>query len=351
MNIKKQRLIKVSMGPGLFRFLLSSVVVVVHYSSLSFGGAAVYLFFALSGYWVSKMWEAKYSQLPRPYATFLISRAWRLAPVFLFCSMLALMVAVVLPSLIPAAKPPAVLSTQMLISSFVLLGYHTAQHGPLGPAWSLDMEMQFYILVPMILVALRNRPRMIATLLVVLGCASSVIYGDELVTAYLPMFLIGMLAAQYPEFLRGEQKAISSALLVFLILCFFTITPKLRPVLFGGANPGDLFVFNRLLNVVIALAAMPFALNTVFHKSDAFDKLLSDMSYSVYLFHWIPILVVTYYVPWLAKQPFSLRATVSAVIIAFTYAAALAITIWIDRPSSKARLRLVQGSRIPALST
>lgn len=339
------------MGPGLFRFLLSSAVVVFHYSSLSVGATSVYLFFGLSGYWVSKMWGAKYSTLPSPYATFLISRAWRLAPVFLFCSMLALFVTVLLPSLIPAAKPPVLLSTETLVSSFILLGYHTEHHGPLGPAWSLDMEMQFYILAPMIFGALRSRPRVATALIVALGCVSSIIYGGQLLPTYLPMFLIGMLAAQYPGYLRGDRMRIASAVLASSILLAFLSIPALRPVLFGGANPGELFVFNGLLNVVIALAAIPFALNTVFHKSNRLDKLLADMSYSVYLFHWIPILAVTYYFPWLAKQQFLARAIATTGVLVFTYAASYAITIWIDRPLNKARTGFVRGSPIPVLAT
>ncbi len=334
------------MKPGIFRLLLSTLVVITHYSSLNVGGAAVYLFFALSGYWISKMWEVKYSKMRNPIPTFIISRVWRLAPVFLFCSMLALLIVGLLPHLFPTAHSPAKLTTRILVSSFILLGYHANPHGPLGPAWSLDMEMQYYLLAPVLLVALRKRPLIMASLLVVLGCASSVIYNNALITTYLPMFLIGMLVALHPEYLASRKKIIGSVVLVITIFLFFTIIPDLRKVLFGGAHPHDLFAFNDLLNVSIALAAMPFAMSTVVHKSSKLDKLFSDLSYSVYLFHWIPILIVAYYFPWLTNQAFAVRAVEVAGILVFTYVASLAITLWISRPLMNARPIFMQNSMV-----
>ena len=324
-------------GPGSFRFILSTFVIIHHFTRLSLGGAAVYLFFALSGYWICKMWESKYSKVQSPIITFIISRVWRLGPVFLFCSMLAVFITVLLPLLVPPVTTPEPLSIRNYITSFVLLGYNTNPQGPLGPAWSLDIEMQFYLLAPMILMALNKKPLMVSVIIISIGCASSLLFEEKLITSFLPFFLIGILAAKFPNYIHGKKKLTLSSALVIIIIFSFILSPTLRPVLFGGAHPSNLFKYNELLNILIALLVLPFALSTVIVPSNKLDKLLSDMSYSLYLFHWIPIIIVSYYFPSLSKQPIGTRTEIMVVILIFIYMASLAITVFIDRPLMKKR--------------
>ena len=77
-------------GPGAFRLILASLVFVHHTSRLAIGPAAVYLFFCLSGFWIYRMWNGRYSKTVNPYLTYLISRLWRLLPTFLLVSGLAI---------------------------------------------------------------------------------------------------------------------------------------------------------------------------------------------------------------------------------------------------------------------
>jgi peptidoglycan/LPS O-acetylase OafA/YrhL len=62
-------------GPGAFRLLLA-LAVLVHHSVgfIACGAPAVYLFFVLSGYWVTLLWDRKYSGLAHPYLVFWSSR-------------------------------------------------------------------------------------------------------------------------------------------------------------------------------------------------------------------------------------------------------------------------------------
>lgn len=104
------------MGPGTFRLLLATIVVITHYSALNLGGTAVDLFFVLSGYWVTRMWNLKYSLLDRPYAVFMRSRVWRLAPIFWLCSGLAIFITSYLPTLIATSKPALHMTHWQLLS-------------------------------------------------------------------------------------------------------------------------------------------------------------------------------------------------------------------------------------------
>src|ERR1700675_4798789 len=76
-------------GPGFFRLFLSFVVVFHHSFPLRLGAWAVYVFFILSGFWISRMWRQRYAQTHRPLLTFVVSRWWRLAPVFLIWTVLS----------------------------------------------------------------------------------------------------------------------------------------------------------------------------------------------------------------------------------------------------------------------
>ena len=48
-------------GPGFFRLFLAAAVVVSHLSNLEIGRPAVFAFFALSGFWVMRMYDEKYA--------------------------------------------------------------------------------------------------------------------------------------------------------------------------------------------------------------------------------------------------------------------------------------------------
>jgi peptidoglycan/LPS O-acetylase OafA/YrhL len=85
-----------SIGSGLFRLFLASLVVLHHSFPLRLGAWAVYAFFILSGFWICQMWFRKYSQTRTPFLTFLVSRWWRLAPVYMVCTGLSVVSALLL---------------------------------------------------------------------------------------------------------------------------------------------------------------------------------------------------------------------------------------------------------------
>jgi len=329
------------MGAGLFRLLLSSLVVVHHYSSFSIGVASVYIFFALSGFWIYEMWTKKYCLAKNPYITFIISRIWRIAPVFLLCSMLALLV-VCWSIVVEPSKPFPRLGLDSIFSSFVLIGYDSLSFKPLVPAWSLDIEMQFYLLAPIIVASLNRKPLLVMLFIICISIMTNIISGNKLLISLLPWFLIGMLVAKYSYYLRANNLGNWSGIAVFFTLSLFTFIPSLHPILFGGMHPAPLFKFNLVLNVAVALIAMPLVFTSVFNRGGRFDRLFSDLSYSLYLFHWIPLQVVNHYFPEINQLPFLSRLPFSMSLILITYVVSLGITLWIDRPINEIRSRFVR---------
>lgn len=331
------------MAPGAFRFFLATVVLVFHYSSFGVGHTPVYLFFALSGYWVYSMWQHKYEATRDPYVTFVISRIWRLAPVFLLCSLSALAIVVILPHVVQPQVPFPPIEPHALLSSFVILGYNTASGVPLVPAWSLDIELQFYFLAPLIIVMLQKRPMLVSLMVLAVGAASIVLFYDRAVTSYLPWFVLGILMARYPAARPGRRLALWSAALPLAVIAVFASVPALRPVLFGGAFHSALYVaYNPLLNIGLAILAVPFAFSTVTVRSGRFDRVLSDASYSLYLVHWLPLLFVSHYATHLSALPSPWRALATVPLILVSFALSALITLYVDRPCSHARERFVK---------
>ena len=81
------------MRPGLVRFILALLVLLSHFSSFfMLGKYAVCGFFILSGYWISLMYDKKYSLKENQISVFYISRLWRIFPMFYFFSILGLIV-------------------------------------------------------------------------------------------------------------------------------------------------------------------------------------------------------------------------------------------------------------------
>ena len=304
---------------------------------------AVYLFFALSGYWVVKMWQSKYSKLTNPYSTFIFSRIWRLGPIFFLCSLSAIAIVVWLPEAIHAQQHPMQLTVPMWLSSLFLLGFHSTQRqGPLGPAWSLDIELQFYIIAPVIIIFLQKKPKATVVALLILSLFSWCLVGDAVVPVYFPMFLTGMLTAFYPNHIKNQNIATGSCIATLILILLFISNKTLRQVLFGGSHPDNLFIFNKPLNIAIAVLALPFALNTVFQKSNTRDRLFSDMSYSVYLIHYLPIIAITYLYPSTLTQNKIQRVELTACILAAVYTLSYTVTKFIDRPISRFRSAYIE---------
>ena len=134
-------------SPGAFRMALALSVFLHHTTSYNIGMSAVLIFFVLSGYWVTKMWAATYSKTRSPYLTFVISRFWRIVPVFALCS------GVTWALLYWRGETPAHIGglARQIFSNLFILGYNALPYQANVPGWSLDMEMQFYLIAPLVI--------------------------------------------------------------------------------------------------------------------------------------------------------------------------------------------------------
>ncbi len=281
-------------GPGVLRFALAWVVVLTHTCPLKLGGWAVYVFFVLSGYWITAMWSQKYSLCKAPYATFLTSRYWRIIPLFLVCNAIGAAMVFLAPHWFPANA--AEIYNPVWWVRAVLLAGSSKQFLLLPPAWSLDIEMIFYIIAPFLvtggLISSRWIPRskmplFLASMTIALLCVW--LFTGIKTGRNLSCFFAGALAFEC-QWRPSRKMALSSAGFlggaIALGLCF----PTTRVFIWSaGALPSDQWMSRLCLVVAATFVFIPFAIHTVYQSSSKLDRTLGDMAYAVYISHYLVI--------------------------------------------------------------
>ena len=325
--------------PGAFRLWLAMLVFVHHFSSLALGSGAVDVFFVLSGVWIERMWQERYRHTRSPYVTYLVSRIWRLAPAMLLASAITLPM---LPMLGTAWSRIAPAPLHLVVSSVLLLGYGWLAYLPVFPAWSLDVEMQFYLVAPMLaLLAHRTHPMVLVGLGVLISLLGWRLGGPATLLPYCMFFAIGMAAAR-GRWRPTPRLAVASAAAVVACVAIIWLSP-LRPVLIGGAHPLAPFRYNPAFNAALALLAVPFALSTADRPGDADDRMMADLSYLVYLLHWVGA-------QWFYTVHGSLRDRLAVAMTCFAVVPIVAWLVWrfYDRPINHARARWVARRMVVA---
>ncbi len=337
-------------SPGYFRLFLAALVFLQHSTGVHLGNAAVLIFFTLSGYWIHRIWHVEYKQCASPYLTFLISRVWRLLPVFIIN--VALFVAIFL-----ALKPfPAVSSiwslAHFLVSHLAILGYARLDQDIflIVPAWSLDMELQFYIVAPLLISILAAHSfgargaKYLIVLISFVGLALGMskyaadfeILNPPNLTNYLVFFLIGVASADQ-SWKPSRRLALLSAGAFFIFVAGHIAFPETPGLLFRGIRiEGN--VLNSLYDVIIAIMAAPLAIATCNIKSSKLDRHSGNLSYVLYLNHWIGAFVLATlfgHLSALERLPY-ITATWIAV-----FAASILIYFAVDRPSELLRRRFI----------
>ncbi|WP_435418597.1 acyltransferase [Parerythrobacter aurantius] len=317
-------------SPGAFRLLLALLVVVDHASGLHLGLAAVYLFFILSGFWIHRMWETKYRLARGKLVTFYLSRLWRLVPVMAG----AMVITVLVQSVIDGVDPRALLSgmtAMQLLSHVFILGYGlTPAPLLLPPAWTLDLEMQFYLLAPLLCLAIRRTgivlPLAATTVLAIYPSLASAFLP---VAPYLVLFVIGM-AASARQWRPGSRLQWLSAGATAALFAGLVASGHQAVLFASGDDPAT-----SALNWVAALFLAPVALGTVWRPSPRDDAVFADLSYIIYLVHW-PL------VQWAAAipddaSPLAWAALACAVVLL------PAVLLVVDRALGRTRTAWVAG--------
>ncbi|MDH2917871.1 MAG: acyltransferase [Sideroxydans sp.] len=302
---------------GSLRFFLALSVVFAHTGvflgfALGDGRMAVQAFYMISGFYMSLVWTEKYSKLPNPIRTFYISRALRIYPLYFVVLAGVLLMGIVAGSKSPTAFhfseafnilgwPTAawVYLTQLTLIGMetpLFLDFQLHKYMILPVAWTLGLELTFYLLVPFllsrvsILVGVLTLSLMLRVWASVNGPTEDVLLNEALWSyRFFPfeiaLFLAGALAyrlfAQIPitlEKLIARQEVYFLTILGIIgYLCYFKV---LLPSL-GEATYWLYYVM------------VFFGVSVLFQhtKKSKRDSYIGELSYPMYIVH-IPILWV-----------------------------------------------------------
>lgn len=303
-------------GPGLLRLFLALAVVVSHLSALNIGRPAVVLFFVLSGYWVSRRWHAGNQSV----TGFALARFLRIWPLF----------ALVAGATWLAFGQLGLSRSADLPAGLLLLG--SASRGDLlvGVDWSLDLELQFYLALPLMWLAVQRLSAL--PLLALAGLAWGI--GIWLMTRgawsfllYLPAFAAGMWLTRV-RWTFGAGPVLVGLVLFAIVGAGLAAWPLTRPLVVK--MPGLSPVLEQLGQLAWSLPLLPLVAWVLAGPSSARDKAIGDAAYALYLVHapLITLLAATTLLTGLA-----LKLAALPVIAVMT----LALSRFVDQPLENSR--------------
>lgn len=331
--------------------ILSVMTFHLNPSWLTGGFLGVDVFFVLSGFLITKIITTEIEQGTFSFASFYNRRIKRIYPVFILVLALASIFSALFFIRYYAENLRKTIEIAVLFFSNYYLshkqGYFdlSVNQNPIVHIWSLAVEEQYYILLPILFVFAYKKfqTRKVFFILVIglflLFLAStfiptSVYTKNRLYTPYylshfrFPELLIGSFLALLPESKLSElkNKIISFSSLVGLILCFFFYHKDLPYI------PGITMLLPCILTALIIYTTNTNNLvkSTLSQSSMVF---IGKISYSLYLFHW-PLIAATYYIT--NEKQISNLAIFILVILTFTLS--ILSYYFLENPIRKSKL-------------
>jgi peptidoglycan/LPS O-acetylase OafA/YrhL len=295
---------------GTYRFFLSNVVVFCHlwvgsppWSEL--GYAAVFSFFVMSGYLMTLAVNRTYGFSVDGLSRYALNRALRVYPQYWLVMLFAIFVVMAFPqeSYLLNAKltmPNKVSSWLANIFIFGLLD------GPIRvlvpPAWSLDIELVFYVLMGLGLS--RSKPLIVVWFLASLGYTAWMLMNGidfeqryaSYAAASLP-FSIGAMTYVY----RDACKRFLYIPLPIAVVLLAVMVVLVRNRVFGHPHDAGFYVlFATSILVLISINSMNSkSLSEQWRKK---DRLLGELAYPIFLCHW-PVAAVVVHFGFAGERP------------------------------------------------
>lgn len=286
------------------------------------------------------MFDKKYSKKQSILKVYYISRLWRLMPVFYTFSILGLIVNFFTHSNLFVHLDKYQKASAM-VSNVIMLGYANIKAKILVPAWSLDVEMQFYLIFPLIAYFIKKNKSILfyVTALFFLVAMYIICFNHSFLLntsiTYLYLFFIGIIVYQYKLRPGIKIEKISIGILTAIILSQYLI-PLLTPYRSGYSK------YYTLLSLTLILFAIPSLINSVYRPSNEKDKFFGEMSFLLYLSHWV----------WIGPYNNLIQNGTKFARIPYvfgflfvTFLSAYLVYKFIDRPSERLRHQWVNSRR------
>ena len=173
---------------------------------------------------------------------------------------------------------------------------------PLAPAWSLDVELQFYVAFAIgapALFTLKQQSRVLGWLVAIsltVSLTAAAIIGNIIkpwLWIWLPLFLAGMWL-ETSEYRPTKRHIVICGFLLAIGVGLCGALPTLQPLIWHisrtnmTADQLATVPLRTFIDIIASLAVIPLLAANLTSKSTATDSFLGRMSFPLYLWHWIP---------------------------------------------------------------
>lgn len=276
---------------GAYRLLLALLVALSHmgvkFWGVNLGVVAVISFFIISGFVMTSLIERHYRSLDK-VGLFYLDRLLRLYPQFIVYFVMSCLV---IYFMLPGTPQAATLTAKNILTSLPILPLGFYMYGItlpqiLPPAWSLGLEMCFYLLIPFLLIYKVRGGFFLASLLVFfvafIGKIDNDIYGYRLLPGVLFIFLCGsyLYQAKTKELFIVATTTLVAALLFLAIM--------------SGAITRLILNAEVTLGIAVGIPAVYLLSKLKYHPIDEF---FGNISYGVFLNHFVVMYALRHFWP------------------------------------------------------
>lgn len=294
------------------------------------GVVAVISFFLLSGFTMQSLMQRYYMSY-KLVTNFYVDRALRLYPQFLFYAISTLILVKIFniasPYLADTQALKVFLNFTMLPLGFYMLGLDNCLVIP--PAWSLGLELSFYITFPFILLSRSFILMLISSFgiffLAYLEIINTDYFGYRLLPGVLFIFLAGSVMSY-------NLKISNSAWFRKIPYVIWGMSVILFTKLYFSINYNTPYSKDVLIGIIIGIPALLALKNLQYSK---LDNLAGNLSYGVFLNHFFVIWAITAF---RGHPPTSIKSYIALFIIS-TILSALTFN-FVEKPFLNLRRKL-----------
>ncbi len=287
---------------GYLRFFLATLVLLSHLGITFYGAnpgvAAVVIFYILAGFVVSSLFSKVFISKTPVYLAFYYERALRIFPQYIFIVILTLLFLFLTKYGSPKYELTALLNNLLVIplNYYMLLENSILQEPKwwlVPPAWSLGVELQAYLVLPLIIYF---KPVKIAVAILSLGVffvanlayISTDFFGYRLLPGVLFIFILGLsIYRNTSQNTKADLFDKFFPVLVYITMIVLLITLAMLNILHSSDMRETIMGILIGIPIVTHLAKSKIKL--------PMNHFLGDLSYGMFLSHFLAIWILEYY--------------------------------------------------------
>lgn len=290
---------------GYFRFFLATLVLISHvginiHDSFNLGVSAVVSFYMLAGFVVCNLFSRKFISRKPQYILFYSERALRIFPQYIFIAVLTLLFIIATNYGSPTFNIQALLNNIFIIPlNYYMLIDNSILQDPkwwlIPPAWSLGVELQAYLILPFI-IYYRSIKIVIAILsfttfiIASFGVINTDIFGYRLIPGVLFMFILGVtIYKNSSEYVTADFFDKYFPAIVYLILVLMLIILGISNMLLAP------YIRETIFGILIGFPIITYISKSKYNAP--MNHFIGDLSYGVFLSHFLAIWIIEYYFP------------------------------------------------------